>query len=244
VRVTLCQAGPNLELRVIDNGKGIAPALLPCVFDRFRQGDSSTTRAHGGLGIGLTIARHIVELHGGWISADSEGEGRGATFTVVLPAATPAQMSAGAAEAPVAEAPPGTPDLAGISVLLVDDDRDTREMIAQMLMRFGLQVTAVASAREALTSLVRKAPNLLISDIAMPEQDGHELIRIIRELPASRGGEVPAIALTAYARDEDRRRALAAGFQLHLPKPVDPARLAEAIAQLALPATPTEAQHA
>jgi CheY-like chemotaxis protein len=235
--------GPSVRLRVTDTGAGIDPKFLPYVFDRFRQADSSSTRSHGGLGIGLTIVRHIVELHGGAVRADSAGEGQGATFTVTLPLAVarpgtadvppPAKAARGAGKGP--------PDLAGLHVLIVDDEPDAREVLAQIVRRAGADVTTAGSTREALEVLARPAaagrPDVLVSDIAMPDEDGYALVRGVRSLAPDAGGTIPAIAMTAYARDEDRQRALSAGFQMHLAKPVEPPDLIAALAQLA-PAGP------
>jgi signal transduction histidine kinase len=240
VSVQLACVDNHARLRVTDNGLGISPKFLPHVFDRFRQADSTSTRNHGGLGIGLTIVRHIVELHGGTVEADSAGEGRGATFTVLLPVAQPkpepiaprraVQAHAGsAAEQPVAE----PADLSGLEILVVDDEPDAAEVIARVLTRARATVVTASSADEALEHFHRSRPQILVSDIAMAGRDGYDLIRAIRELPGNQGGDIPAIALTAYAREEDRIRSLNAGFQIHLAKPVEPASLTAAIAQLA-----------
>jgi signal transduction histidine kinase/DNA-binding response OmpR family regulator len=241
ITVDLARIGPpggeRVTLKVTDSGQGIDPKFLPFVFDRFRQADSTSTRAHGGLGIGLTIVRHIVELHGGSVAADSAGIGRGATFTVELPAAgqVPATLTttAGADGASASSQSSQKHSISGVRVLLVDDDPDARDVIAATLRRAGADVTTVSSALEALDTLPGAKPDVLISDIAMPDHDGYALIRRIRQLPNEDGGEVPAIALTAYAREEDRARALDAGFQVHLAKPVDPGDLLARIAHLA-----------
>lgn len=238
VSVHLQRSGPpgaeRVMLRVTDTGLGIESKFLPFVFDRFRQADSTSTRSHGGLGIGLTIVRHIVEQHGGTVAADSAGAGRGATFTVDLPAAgqVPATLTT-TAGASAASVPASSQPCAGVRVLLVDDDADAREVIAATLRRAGAQVSSVGSALEALDALPGMRPDVLLSDIAMPDHDGYALIRRVRQLSAEAGGEVPAIALTAYAREEDRARAISAGFQAHLAKPVDPRDLLTRIAQLA-----------
>ncbi|HSV15435.1 MAG TPA: ATP-binding protein, partial [Tepidisphaeraceae bacterium] len=237
VTVALQRTGdPGAErvtLRVTDTGQGIDGKFLPYVFDRFRQADSTSTRAHGGLGIGLTIVRHIVEQHGGTVAADSAGPGRGAVFTVELPAAgqVPATLTT-TADAPSSQSSQKQ-SISGLRILLVDDDPDARDVIAATLRRAGGEVTTVGSALEALDTLPGAKPDVLVSDIAMPDQDGYALIRRIRQLPPEDGGEVPAIALTAYAREEDRARSLAAGFQVHLAKPVDPMDLLGRITQLA-----------
>jgi CheY-like chemotaxis protein len=245
IDVFLERAGDSaIRLGVRDSGAGIDPKFLPYVFDRFRQADSSSTRSHGGLGIGLTIVRHIVELHGGTVAADSAGEGRGSTFTVTLPLsgasanASPARTPATAsAAAPASAAPRGAiadaVDLAGTRVLLIDDEPDAREVISAILTRCNAVVTTAGSAREALNTVRGTTFDVIISDIAMPDEDGYWFVRQLRALPPEEGGSTPAAALTAYAREEDRQRALSAGFQSHLAKPVDPCDLANAIAQLA-----------
>jgi signal transduction histidine kinase/DNA-binding response OmpR family regulator len=227
----------RIRIRVSDTGKGIRPDFLPYVFDRFRQADSSTTRSHGGLGLGLTIVRHIVEVHGGAVQADSPGEGQGATFTVELP--LQAAETAGAAKpmngehASTSQAfPQRTFDLAGLFVLAVDDEPDARELIRQVLARRHADVEVAASAREALEMLESRPPDVLVSDIGMPEQDGYWLIRKVRQREPARGGNAPAIALTAYVREEDRAKMLAAGFTAHVPKPLEPAELVRVIAHI------------
>ena len=238
VGVALDRAGAQSRIRVSDSGQGISPKFLPYVFDRFRQADSTSTRQHGGLGIGLTIVRKIVELHGGGVEAESAGEGRGATFTVMLPvAAGGAEAQAtrgGAAEAPAGPhlaiaAGPEVQDLGGLHVLLVDDEPDALEVIGEVLRRAGAQVTAASCADEAMELLVRLRPAVLISDIAMPGRDGFDLLRCVRLLPPHQNPQVPAVALTAYAREEDRARTRAAGFQIHLAKPVSPRELVAAV---------------
>jgi signal transduction histidine kinase/response regulator RpfG family c-di-GMP phosphodiesterase len=247
VTVAVDRVNAMLRVRVTDTGQGISPKFLPYVFDRFRQADSTSTRHHGGLGIGLTIVRRIVELHGGSVSAESAGEGMGSTFTVTLPAAADDVASAGqngdaqpqtatpavAASPESIEREPLTGDLAGAHVLLVDDQADAREVVGHMLRRAGARVTTTASVGEALAAFHRERPDVVLSDIAMPEEDGFDLIRILRELPEDRGGDVPCVALTAYAREEDRNRALAEGFQAHLVKPIDPNELISVVAHLA-----------
>jgi CheY-like chemotaxis protein len=209
---------------VRDNGKGIDAAFLPYVFDYFRQEDGTTTRKFGGLGLGLAIVRHLVELHGGTVQVESLGFGQGATFTVRLPL-LPVQPAAN-------PLPPAAASLSlqGVSVLITDDDPDSCELIAVVLEQSGARVTTVASAQAALSALIQAPPDLLISDIGMPEMDGYMLIQQVRALPADRGGKVPAIALTAYASEFDQQKALAAGFQSHLPKPVDAEALVRAVA--------------
>ncbi len=227
-----------MEIRVSDSGIGIPPEFLPYVFDRFRQAESTTTRQHGGLGLGLSIVRHLVELHGGTVEVESSGDGRGAVFTVRLPV-RPASSTGAAAEtaaAPAGEdAPPmgDCPDLlAGVRVLVLDDEADTRDLLVTTLEHCGAFVTAAASVAEALAALDRSMPDVLVSDIGVPGEDGYSLIRKVRAREAERGGHLPAAALTAYARTEDRLRALAAGFQTHIAKPVDPSELVARVAAL------------
>ena len=226
----------HVEVEVRDDGVGISPDFLPHVFDRFRQRDSSSTRKHGGLGLGLSIVRHLVESHGGTITARSDGEGEGTTMLVRLPASSPGDRRQGPARrsrelSEVAEAGDEARSLCGLRILVVDDHPDAREMAALVLAHHGAQVTTAGSAAEALSVLPNVAPDLLVVDLGMPEVDGFSLIREVR---AGDGhfSRAPAIALTAYARDEDRRAALAAGFQLHLAKPVEPRVLVRAVRQL------------
>ncbi len=223
VRVRLARTGSSAVISVSDTGRGISSALLPHVFERFWQADSSTTRSYGGLGLGLAIVRHLVEMHGGTVWATSEGEGRGACFTVTLPLA----------QYDVPPGPPGPvpelPTLEGVRVLLVEDDADTLELIGEVLSRQGAEVALASSAKGALAELDRQFPDVLISDIAMPGQDGVELLKTIRE----RGCGTPAVALTALAREEDRGRALAGGFERYLVKPADTRELLVAVAGLA-----------
>jgi PAS domain S-box-containing protein len=238
VRVALAQTGPNLELTVSDTGQGIKPEFLPHVFERFRQADGSTTRRYGGLGIGLALVKDITQLHGGDVQATSPGEGQGATFTLTLPAATRRQPpDDAAAQPPAAPGPvrPATSDgvsLANLKILVVDDDLDATTLARAVLAERGASVTTAASAIQALEALRRDRPDVLVSDIGMPVHDGYELIRWVRALPAAEGGRTPAVALTAFARSEDRRRALLAGYQSHVVKPVHPAELIAVIATL------------
>jgi CheY-like chemotaxis protein len=231
--VTLRRADSSAELSVRDTGRGIARDFLPFVFERFRQADSSTTRQHGGLGLGLSIVQHLVELHGGRVEAFSEGDGQGATFTVRLPISplrTEEAVGPSSAVEPPLDCPPG---LEGARVLLVEDEPDVRELMVIVLERCKVKVTAVGSAAEALLALQREVPDVLVSDIGMPGEDGYALIRKVRELTPERGGKVPALAVTAHARAEDRRRALLAGYQMHLGKPVAPEELLLMVATLA-----------
>ena len=237
VNARLTRDGARVKFSVTDTGRGIAPEFLPHVFDRFRQADSATTRQYGGLGLGLSIVRHLAEAHGGTVEAESEGEGRGATFAVAFPlaytSARPCAEDASQAilsdDAAVAASPEG---LAGVRVLVVDDEPDTRRLISTVIAETGAEVIACATAGEAFEKLKTWRPHVLMSDIGMPGEDGYALIRKVRALPAERGGRTPAAALTAYARDEDRRRALAAGFQVHIAKPFDPRELVEAVTDL------------
>ena len=214
------------QIQVIDTGIGISSEFLPKVFERFRQADSTTTRSHNGLGLGLAIVRHLVELHKGTIFAQSPGTGEGATFTVRLPLLQDNRANRGNREAtgeissPVAPVP-----LAGLKVLVVDDQADTRNFLSFMFEEYGAIATAVASVDEALTVIEQAKADILISDIGMSEQDGYTLIRKLRSLEPEKGGRIPAIALTAYTREEDRLEALRAGFQQHLSKPIDPTKL-------------------
>jgi len=239
VELILDRLGPTVRMRVRDNGRGITPAFTPFVFDRFRQLDGSSTRAHGGLGLGLAIVRHLVELHAGTVSVHSDGEGSGSTFTVTLPfreAETAADLPAaggGRSTPPTPIRAPAAVDLGGIKVLLVDDEPDARELLSEVLEQYGAQVIAVASAGEALAALRAQRPHVLVSDIGLPGEDGYSLMQRVRALPVSEGGATPAAALTAYARSEDSRRALAAGFVQHAVKPIQPAVLAALVRDLA-----------
>ncbi|HAZ48585.1 MAG TPA: hybrid sensor histidine kinase/response regulator [Cyanobacteria bacterium UBA11369] len=215
------------RITVKDTGKGISADFLPYAFDYFRQADSSMTRNHGGLGLGLAIVRHLVELHGGMVDAQSAGEGQGATFTVMLPLMNDRSQTKQQGNGWESYA-----DLTGVQVLVVDDERDTREYITFVLEEFGAAVTAVASANEGIETLDKWLPDVLVSDIGMPGKDGYALMREIRERSPAQGGNIPAIALTAYAREEDTELALLAGFQMHVSKPVEPERLVSVVASL------------
>ena len=230
VQIRSERVNSHLEIVVSDTGQGIAPDFLPHVFDRFRQADQKTSRQHGGMGLGLAIVRHLVELHGGTVSATSEGEGLGATFTVMLPITPLYQLDAsGSRVHPAARDLLPANDISdrldGLRVLVVDDEVDTRELLKQGLEYCGAKVKVVASAAEAVDALVTFVPDVLISDIGMPGTDGYDLIRQIRSLPANQGRRIPAIALTAYTRVEDRLHALRAGYDMHVPKPVELAEL-------------------
>jgi len=234
IEVRLERADSWAQITVKDTGRGIKPGFLPHVFERFRQADSSTTRAHGGLGLGLAIVRHLVELHGGSVHADSPGEGRGATFAVRLPLLPVRPLEAGRESPPPAgrRAAAGTPTLNGVRVLLVEDDVNTRESLGTLLRHRGARVTATESAAEGLRALERERPDVLVSDLGMPGEDGYALIRKVRALGQERGGRVPAVALTGYAGTDARARALSEGYDVHLPKPADPEELTALIARL------------
>jgi signal transduction histidine kinase/ActR/RegA family two-component response regulator len=236
VQVSLQRLNSHVEIVVSDTGRGIAPELLPFIFDRFRQADSSSTRAHGGLGLGLALVKHLVELHGGTVVARSAGEGKGATFIVRLPL-------------PVADVTQGRPRvhpaafledrisarirLDGLRVLVVDDDPDALELAAAILAAAGAVVRTAGSTHEALVALQQWRPDVLVSDIEMPGEDGYALIRKVRALDADRGGTTPAVALTAYGRMQDRMQSLTAGYNMHVPKPVDPSEFTTIIASVA-----------
>ncbi|HEY9748065.1 MAG TPA: ATP-binding protein [Allocoleopsis sp.] len=229
VEVKLEQVGDQAQIRVSDTGKGIAPEFLAYIFDYFRQADSTTTRIFGGLGLGLAIARHLVELHGGMIQGASAGENQGATFVICLPL-WQAEVSS---REPSAMPPPNLePVLTDLKILLVDDDADTRDVVSFVLEQAGAIVTPVDSALAVLQQLSQTAFDLLISDIGMPQIDGYMLIRQVRSLSPHQGGTIPAIALTAYAGEANQQQVLAAGFQQHIAKPIEPDELIQAIAQL------------
>ena len=231
IELRLGRADSHIELLVSDSGEGIAADLLPHLFERFRQGGGSIVRPHAGLGLGLALTRSLVEHHGGTIRAESAGPGRGATFTVTLPAA-PSGTEADAVDRERARvAAPHA--LAGIRVLVVEDHDDTREFVARVLAQYGAEVTTAASAASALVAFPRAKPQVVVSDLAMPGEHGYSLIETVRSLPPEEGGRVPVLALTAYVRPEDRERVLAAGFNEHLAKPIDPVPLASAVARLA-----------
>jgi signal transduction histidine kinase len=228
VEVCLERDGARARIAVRDTGPGIAGDILPYVFDRFRQADSSATRAHGGLGLGLAIVRHLVELHRGTVRAETGGTAPGATLIVELPLSRAAQAAERRRAVSAATAGEDRPSLAGLRVVVVDDDADTRTMLAVALGDHGADVRAVASAAEAMTALAETPADVLISDISMPGEDGYSLIRTLR----ARGEWLAALALTALARAEDGERALSAGFQRCLAKPVDPAELAAIVREL------------
>jgi CheY-like chemotaxis protein/anti-sigma regulatory factor (Ser/Thr protein kinase) len=239
IEARLGRAEGQIEIAVKDTGIGVDPRFLPHVFDRFRQADASSTREYGGLGIGLAIVRHIVEMHGGSVSASSLGKGLGATFMIRLPLISTLQLAP--RSGPLAEAPPAPAELKvlenghrldGVRVLLVEDNPDTLDMLRFIFDEAGAEVIAATSVDEALDAMERFRPDALVSDIAMPDRDGYDLIHEIRSREPERGGKIPAVAVTAYARAEDRVRVLAAGFQMHIAKPIDPGELIAVVASL------------
>lgn len=240
VTVSASRAGSSIEICVGDNGEGMEAALLPHVFERFRQADSSTTRAHGGMGLGLAIVRHLVELHGGTVEAKSEGRGKGSHFFVrlpITPASAPKDGQARAESGARAGETHALPyswrgRLMGVSVLSIDDEPDARALLAAVLSHAGGEVRSAASAEEALQLISIRLPDIIVSDIGMPHTDGYAFLKELRRRQALEGGDIPAVALTAYARPEDRLAALDAGFQAHIAKPVDPAELVATLASL------------
>jgi signal transduction histidine kinase/CheY-like chemotaxis protein len=237
VDVRLVREGSRAQVIIRDTGRGIAPEFLPHVFDRFRQADGATTRAYGGLGLGLAIVRHLIEAHGGTVRAESCGEGLGATFSFTLPFLAVQMETAGQTDArrsrerQVHSRHPA-PRLNGIRVLVVDDDLGARQMISTVLAQSGAEVRSCLSSGEALEVISEWKPDVLMSDIGMPNEDGYSLIRKVRGLREECGGRTPAAALTAYAREEDRERALSAGFQIHVAKPVEPSELVVVVSSL------------
>jgi PAS domain S-box-containing protein len=236
VRARVCAEGGAVTLRVSDTGRGIDPAFLPRAFEAFQQEDGEITRRHGGLGVGLAIVRSVVEQHGGAVAAESDGVDRGATFTVRIPR----WIDAPPRPAPPRPDAPGDPhELEGRAILVVDDDRDTREMLAFLLAHHGARVTLASSALEALEALSHARFDLLLSDIGMPQEDGYSLATRLRAAEGDARGALPAVALTAYSQEEDRARALDAGFTAHMAKPVDPLRLVGLLARLCSAARPS-----
>jgi CheY-like chemotaxis protein len=234
VQVVLRRVDSQVEISVIDTGVGIDANFLPHVFERFRQADASSTRKHGGLGLGLAIAKSIVELHGGTATASSPGEGQGATFIVQLPVSAvrrnPLQIGARPPASQEATVPLVNADLSNTVVVVIDDDPDSLELIRRILSDGGATVIVAGSAAEGLALIERQQPDVLVSDIGMPQVDGYELMRKVRSFQARLGTRFPAIALTAYARTEDRTRALLAGFVAHVSKPVEAAELMATVA--------------
>jgi len=234
ISVKVKPADDSVEVIVSDTGRGISKDFLPYVFDRFRQADSTFTRRVGGLGLGLAIVQHLTELHGGTVVAESEGKNQGATFTIRLPLLSEETSSGKTKRGKNVRAEkPATNGLTGLRILLVEDDADSREMLTTYLQTHGIEVSAVKTAHEAINQLSRFKPQLLISDVGLPERDGYDLIHDLRKLPARSGGTIPAIALTGYASLQDRQRAIAAGFQEHISKPVEVDELLQVIRQLA-----------
>jgi signal transduction histidine kinase/FixJ family two-component response regulator len=229
ISVRVEQDGVDARVTVQDTGQGIDAEFLPRVFDRFRQADSSTTRSFGGLGLGLAIVRHLVELHGGTVSANSDGVDRGATFSATFPLLAEPITLVQSGEINSSD----IRSLDGLRVLLVDDEPEARQIIGTVITRTGAEVKICASAGEALANVMEWKPDVILSDIAMPEEDGYSFIGKVRSLPRDKGGETPAAALTAYARDVDRRQALAAGYQMHIAKPIGAGQLVSMIARLA-----------
>jgi CheY-like chemotaxis protein/anti-sigma regulatory factor (Ser/Thr protein kinase) len=236
VHVKLRREASSLEIEVADTGKGIAVEFLPRVFERFSQQDASKSRRAGGLGLGLAIVKHLVELHGGTVEVHSEGAGKGSTFVIKLPVdpvrstRSEPRPNVGNAAAEVLTYPS---ELAGLKVLVLDDEQDARELVQAVLERAGARVSLASTAAAALQVVRTERPDAIVSDIGMPDEDGYVFIRNLRALSREEGGRTPAIALTAYARAEDRRKALVAGFQNHAAKPVEPQELLIVLANLA-----------
>jgi PAS domain S-box-containing protein len=237
VLVILERVRSHVEISIIDTGQGIDPEFLPYVFERFRQADGSTTRRHGGLGLGLSIVRSLTELHGGTIRAESAGAGLGATFVVALPLVAVHAKTVEPEELTLetddnASTDPDAPNLSGLNVLVVDDELDARQLIKVILEQAQASVITAGSTVQALELLESNKPDVLVSDIGMPEEDGYQFIRQVRSLPPAQGGKIPAVALTAYARQEDRKLALLSGYQMHITKPVEPSELIAVISSL------------
>jgi signal transduction histidine kinase/CheY-like chemotaxis protein len=237
VQVILQRVNSNAELTVADTGQGIASEFLPFVFDRFRQADPSTTRKHGGLGIGLAIAKQLVELHGGTIRATSSGDGQGSSFIVRLPLMVVSPQAGEADRLPprldaIISGKVSRSQLLGVKVLVVDDEQDALELIKRVLEDCKAEVLTARSAAEAMAILVQQKPDVLLSDIGMPHVDGYDFLRQVRSMTPQNGGKIPAIALTAFARSEDRTRALMSGYQVHVSKPVEPAELVATVASV------------
>jgi len=233
VKITAEHSDSRINISVTDTGIGITPEFQPYIFDRFRQADGSTTRMHGGLGLGLAIVRHLVELHHGKVEVTSEGTGRGSTFTISLPiaaAASRAENNGALLSLEDDENPLNTGILEGLRILIVDDEADSRDLVSAILTRYGSEVKCTESAADAILAFQQWNPDMLVSDIGMPNEDGYSLIKKLRKLRSKRATQVPALALTAYATDDERALALSAGFQMHVAKPVEPERLVTSIA--------------
>jgi CheY-like chemotaxis protein len=229
------QTGSLAQITVTDSGVGIEPEFLPYVFDRFRQEQSSYSRSFGGLGLGLSIVRQLVELHGGTVWAESDGKGQGSTFSVAFPILSETRESERADQRTAAQS------LKGLRVLVIEDEPDSRELLIVLLEGRGADVRAAASSREALALLQARTPDVIVADIGLPDEDGYAFLRRVRASEDSRAANVPAVALTAYARPEDRVRALAAGYQTHLGKPFEPQHLVAAVGSLARRSRPANA---
>ncbi|HEV8379266.1 MAG TPA: ATP-binding protein [Tepidisphaeraceae bacterium] len=235
VQIVLERASSHVELSISDTGKGISPAFLPHVFERFSQSDPTRTRSHNGLGLGLAIVKNLVELHGGSVIAKSVGEGKGSTFVVLLPISV-VKSTDQADGHPVSTSDAAfssSPDMKGVRVMIVDDNTDSINLVKHLLEQCGVSVSGCASGEECLARLPAWHPDVLISDIGMPGMDGYSMMRELRALPAEKGGQTPAVALTAFARSEDRRRAMLAGFDMHVSKPVEPGELVAVVARMA-----------
>lgn len=231
VEITLREVNDFAELNIADTGQGISPDFLPFVFDRFRQAEGGPKRRQGGLGLGLSIVKNLIEMHGGEISAESRGEGAGATFTIMLPLLKLEESRASSSRSDI-ESNRSHPDLAGCRILIVEDDADSREMLDMLLRTLSIETATAATAIEALACLSTFKPDVLISDLGLPEVDGYDLIKQIRSLSPAEGGAIPAVALTGFASVEEKKRVKSAGFDWHLSKPVDYTQLIEAIGQL------------
>ena len=241
VTVELSRSDQEFEVAISDTGQGMSPEFLAHAFDRFRQADSSTTRSHGGLGIGLAIARHLTELHGGSIAAESPGPGLGSRFRVLLPSVALGVERVVRREPEVLSCPVGREhrSLAGVKVLLVEDQWDSRDLMAEVLRAAGCEVVAAGSVPEAMEALPGACPDILVSDIGMPGEDGYALLRRIRQGDDAAFRAIPALAVSAYAREEDRIRSLSAGFHMHLAKPFEPGDLTAAVSRLVHRDTPS-----
>jgi len=228
IEIALKREGSNISIEVRDSGQGIDRQFLPYVFERFRQADSTYTRRIGGLGLGLAIVRHLVELHGGSVGVFSDGKDRGSVFKITLPVADSKFLAGtnGVAQPPVISQEI-LRKIRGMNILLVEDDKDSREMLEMVLALYGVRVESADSAREAFEKIRKVKPDVLVSDIGLPGEDGYDLIRKVRALPRESGGQIPAIALTGYVSVQDRNLALDAGFHDHIPKPVNPNQLLE-----------------